>query len=50
MKAINFLEEYIKSLNCKEKTDGFELTMPLTFFNDEQAGIKLNTKKNAGGW
>lgn len=24
--------------------------MPFTFFNDEQIGIKLNIKTNAGGW
>lgn len=50
MEKINFLEEYMNSLSYKETNDGFELTMPFTFFNDEQAGIKLNIKKNAGGW
>lgn len=50
METINFLEEYFKILDCKEINGVFELTMPFTFFNDEQTGIKVNIKKNAGGY
>ena len=46
MKTINFLEEYINSLSYKEINDSFKFTIPFTFFNDEQTGIKLNIKKN----
>ncbi len=50
MKTNYFLEEYLKSLDCKEVNGVFTLTLPFAFFNDEQSVIQLNIKQNTGGW
>lgn len=49
MSAQDFLDEFIKSIDYKEVYNGFDLTIPFRFFNDETI-ITLHLQKNDIGY
>ena len=49
MNTFDFIDEYIKNIDYKEISNGFDLTMPFRFFNDETI-ITLHLQKNESGY
>ena len=49
MNITEFLNEYAQSMTIKEVNDGYDLTLPFRFFNDESV-ITLHIKENQGGY